>query len=284
MSNTPPSTSENALAGEKFHESFAGEMNYGDYLQLDKILNAQKLWAGTHDEMLFIIIHQVNELWMKLMLHELQAAIKQVQTDELRPAFKMLARVSRIQEQLLAAWGVLATMTPSDYMAFRDKLGRSSGFQSYQYRCVEFVLGNKVKAMMRPQAHRPDLVAKLEALLNVPSIYDEAILLLARRGFKIDAAQTDRDWSQPRQPNKSVEDAWFEVYTHPQKYWDIYEFAEELVDIEDAFAQWRFRHANTVERIIGNKIGTGGTSGVGYLRRAVEIRVFHELWSVRTNL
>jgi tryptophan 2,3-dioxygenase len=272
------------FAGERIHVGFDKEMNYVDFLQLDKILNAQRLWSGEHDEMLFMIIHQVKELWMKLMIHELQAAIPFIRSGELRPAFKMFARVKRIFDNLIQAWSILTTMTPTEYMRFRDKLARSSGFQSYQYRSIEYLLGNKHKGYLKPHDHRPDLVARLTELLNRPSLYDEVLMLLARKGFAIERGCLERDWSERRAENASVKAAWIAIYKDPQKHWDLYELAESLVDIDDLFQTWRFRHRNTVERVIGMKPGTGGTSGVGYLAKAIEIRLFPELWAVRTEL
>lgn len=275
---------EGRLAGERFHADFRDRMTYGDYLQLDTVLNAQHCVTGTHDEMLFIIIHQAKELWMKLMIHELEAALPLVRAGELRPAFKMFARVKRIFDNLIQSWAILNTMTPSDYMRFRDGLGTSSGFQSFQYRSIEFILGNKNRSTMKVHAHRPDITARLNALLQRPSIYDEAVILLAKRGFRIDRACIERDWSEMREPNESVIAAWRHVYQDTETHWDVYELAESLMDIDDLFQTWRFRHANTVERVIGNKPGTGGTSGAAYLRKAVGIRLFEELWAVRTGL
>lgn len=266
------------------HVDFSGEMSYGDYLALDRILDAQNRLSGNHNEMLFIIQHQTTELWMKLVIHELQAAIAQVCRDELQPAFKMLARVSRIMAQLIQAWDVLSTLTPSEYLAFREKLGHSSGFQSYQYRTIEFLLGNKSASFMALHSHRADISAPLDAALRAPSLYDEAIRLLARRGFTIDKDRLERDWSQPYAANPSVEAAWIQVYRDTARYWDLYELAEELVDLEDFFRQWRFRHVTTVERVIGFKRGTGGTAGVAYLRKLLDIRLFPELWDLRTGL
>jgi tryptophan 2,3-dioxygenase len=266
------------------HLDFSGEMSYGDYLGLDRILDAQRRLSDHHDEMLFIIQHQTTELWMKLVIHELQAAIDRIRRDELQPAFKMLARVSRIMAQLIQAWDVLSTLTPSEYMAFRERLGRSSGFQSYQYRTIEFLLGNKNADLVAPHRHRADLSGPLEAALRAPSLYDEAIRLLARRGFSLDRQVLERDWSQPYAADGSVEAAWTAVYRDTARHWDLYELAEELVDLEDFFRQWRFRHVTTVERIIGFKRGTGGTAGVAYLRKLLEIRLFPELWDLRTNL
>lgn len=266
------------------HTDFRGQMSYGDYLRLDRLLACQRPLTARHDEVLFIVIHQATELWMKLVIHELKAAIASIQRDELQPAFKMTARVSRIQNQLIQSWDVLSTLTPADYMTFRDSLGRSSGFQSYQYRMIEFLLGNKSRAMLAPHRHRPDIHEPLKAALNAPSLYDEALRLLARRGFAITAAVTARDFTQPYRPHTSVEAAWLAIYRDTERHWDLYELAEELVDLEDAFQQWRFRHVTTVERIIGNKRGTGGTAGVAYLRRALDVRFFPELWDVRTAL
>ncbi len=272
------------FAGERIHVGFDKEMNYVDFLQLDKILNAQHSWSGEHDEMLFVIIHQVKELWMKLMVHELEAAIPLVQAGELRPAFKMFARCKRLFDNLIQAWNILTTMTPSEYVRFRDKLARSSGFQSYQYRAIEYLLGNKHRGYIRPHDHRPDLVKYLTTLLERPSLYDEVVMLLARRGFAIDNGCLKRDWSEKRPSNDAVIAAWAAIYRDPAAHWDLYELAETLVDIDDLFQTWRFRHRNAVERVIGMKPGTGGTSGVGYLKKAIEIRLFDELWAVRTIL
>jgi tryptophan 2,3-dioxygenase len=263
-------------------KDFSRDMSYGDYLGLSAILEAQHPKSPDHNEMLFIIQHQTSELWMKLMLHELRAAIANIAADDLAPAFKMLARVSRIMEQLVHAWDVLATMTPSEYSAIRPHLGHSSGFQSYQYREIEFLLGNKNAAMLKPHAHVPQLYAQVEAAFKSPSLYDESIRLLTRHGHAI--AHAERDWSQPRQFNDSVEAAWLIVYRNPQANWNLYQLAEELIDLEDAFRQWRHRHVTTVERIIGFKPGTGGTNGVPYLRRQLDTVLFPELWKVRTDL
>jgi tryptophan 2,3-dioxygenase len=219
---------------------------------------------------------------MKLMLHELHAARAQIKRDDLPQSFKMMARVSRIMEQLVSAWSVLATLTPSEYSHFRPYLRHASGFQSHQYRLIEFILGNKNPVMIRPHQHKPELKTLLEHELHTPSLYDEALRLLARRGYPLEAVE--RDWAQPYVYNASVERAWVEVYQHPDTHWDLYELAEELIDLEDAFRQWRFRHLTTVKRIIGYKRGTGGTSGVGYLDEVLRIELFPELWRVRTSL
>ncbi|ABE45495.1 tryptophan 2,3-dioxygenase [Polaromonas sp. JS666] len=277
-------TPERIVHDEKAQLDFSRDMSYGDYLQLDAILNAQKPLSPAHDEMLFIIQHQTSELWMKLMLHELRAAIANVAADELGSAFKMLARVSRIMEQLVHAWDVLATMTPPEYSAMRPYLGASSGFQSYQYRCIEFALGNKNAAMLQPHAHRSDLLAQVQAAYEAPSLYDEALRLLARRGLAVPASHTERDWTQPYLESAAVEQAWLTVYRDPKQYWDLYQLGEELTDLEDAFRLWRFRHVTTVERIIGFKPGTGGTSGVSYLRKMLDVVLFPEIWKLRTDL
>lgn len=274
---TPPHTDGARL-------DFAGAMTYGDYLHLDEILGAQRPLSGDHNEMLFIVQHQATELWMKLMIHELRAARDHIHGDDLPPAFKMLARVARIMAQLNQSWDVLSTLTPAEYSSFRGALGNASGFQSFQYRMVEFLLGNKQALHLEPHRHRPDLLAPLQELHRDASIYDEAIRVLARRGFAIDRECVERDCTCPHAFNQSVCDAWVQVYKGTGEHWDLYELAEKLVDLEDAFRQWRFRHATTVERVIGLKRGTGGTSGVGYLRRMVEIELFPELWRARTAL
>jgi tryptophan 2,3-dioxygenase len=263
---------------------FAGAMSYGDYLALEDLLGAQRPLSGDHNELLFIVQHQASELWMKLAIHELVAARDLVRGDTLPPAFKMLARVARVMAQLNQSWDVLSTLTPAEYSSFRGSLGASSGFQSFQYRMIEFLLGNKDAHRMEPHRHKPKLHGALEALFAAPSLYDEAIRVLARRGFAIDPECVERDWRTPRPYDESVCKAWVEVYRGTSRHWDLYELAEKLVDLEDAFRQWRFRHATTVERIIGLKRGTGGTSGVGYLRKMVEVELFPELWRARTQL
>ncbi len=271
-------------SGETAKPDSSRDMSYADYLQLDAILGAQRPLSPDHNEMLFIIQHQTSELWMKLMLHELRAAIAAVASDELNTAFKMLARVSRIMEQLVHAWDVLATMTPPEYSAIRPYLANSSGFQSAQYRCIEFALGNKNAAMLKPHAHRPDLLAQVQAACDAPSLYDEALRLLARRGLPVPSDHVERDWTQPYVQNDAVEQAWLVVYRDTRQYFDLYQLGEELVDLEDAFRLWRFRHVTTVERVIGFKRGTGGTEGVSYLRKMLEVVLFPELWKLRTDL
>jgi tryptophan 2,3-dioxygenase len=266
------------------HVDLAGQRTYGEYLKLDLLLAAQQPLTQEHDEVAFIIIHHVQELWLKLVAHEIEAAMASIRSDHLPPAFKSLARVTRIQEQLIAAWDVLSTMTPADYLAFRSALGPASGFQSYQYRLVEFRLGAKDAKMVLPHRHEPAVLAKLTAALNEPSLYDEALRLLARRGHPVPRQVLDRDFSQPYVPNSEVRDIWLSIYRASQQHFDLYELAEELIDVEDWFQQWRFRHMKTVERIIGYKPGTGGSSGVGYLKTALERSFFPELWQVRTFL
>jgi tryptophan 2,3-dioxygenase len=275
---------EDIVHEEKAQLDFSRDMSYGDYLQLDALLAAQKPLSPDHNEMLFIIQHQTSELWMKLMLHELHAAMANVARDDLSTAFKMLARVSRIMEQLVHAWDVLATMTPPEYSAIRPYLANSSGFQSAQYRCIEFALGNKNAAMLKPHQHRPDLLAQVQAAWEAPSLYDEAIRLLARRGLPMPQSHTQRDWSRPYEESDAVEQAWLIVYRDPKKYWDLYQLGEELTDLEDAFRLWRFRHVTTVERVIGFKRGTGGTGGVSYLRKMLDVVLFPEIWKLRTDL
>ena len=275
---------ESIVHDEKAKLDFSRDMSYGDYLHLDQVLNAQAPLSPDHNEMLFIVQHQTSELWMKLMLHELRAAIACVSRDELGSAFKMLARVSKIMEQLVHAWDVLATMTPPEYSAIRPYLANSSGFQSYQYRCIEFALGNKNAAMLQPHAHRSDLLAVVRAAYEAPSLYDEALRLLARRGLAVPASHTQRDWTQPYAESDGVEQAWLTVYRNPKEHWDLYQLGEELTDLEDAFRLWRFRHVTTVERVIGFKRGTGGTGGVSYLRKMLDVVLFPEIWRLRTDL
>lgn len=264
--------------------SFDGRMSYGDYLQIDRILGAQTCLTDAHDELLFIIQHQTSELWMRLALHELNAARRCLDQDRAAESFKMLARVARIFEQLNSAWDVLRTMTPSDYSRFRDDLGQSSGFQSWQYRLIEFAVGNRNPAMLRPHAHRPDILARLQAELDRPSLYDAALAHVARLGLPVPLAILTRDQSQPWTADDAVRVMWEAVYRDPARHWQAYELAEKLVDFEDYFRRWRFNHVTTVERVIGFKRGTGGTAGVSYLRRMLDVQLFPELWQVRTTL
>lgn len=281
---TPENQCDNIVIQEKAQLDFSESMSYGDYLHLDVILSAQQPRSPDHNEMLFIVQHQTSELWMKLMLHELGAAMRSIAQDDLGSAFKMLARVSKIMEQLVHAWDVLATMTPPEYSAIRPFLASSSGFQSYQYRAIEFSLGNKNAAMLKPHAHRPDLLAALQAVFVAPSLYDESLRLLARRGLAVPVSHTQRDWTLPYQPSAEVEQAWLDVYRKPKQQWDLYQLGEELTDLEDSFRLWRFRHVTTVERVIGFKRGSGGTGGVSYLRKMLDVVLFPEIWSLRTSL
>jgi len=263
---------------------FSRSMGYGDYLGLDRILSAQHPLSPDHNEMLFIVQHQTSELWIKLMLHELQAVRRQVRAGDLPPAFKMLARVARIMDQLVHAWDVLATMTPPEYSAIRPYLGASSGFQSYQYRELEFILGNKNAKLLAVHLPSPEHHAALERELHAPSIYDEAVMLLARAGLAIAPERLAADPTQPTRHDESVLAAWLAVYRDPGHHWALYELAEKLVDLETAFRFWRFRHVSTVERIIGFKTGTGGTAGVSYLRKMLDVVLFPELFALRTAL
>ncbi|MBA5635709.1 tryptophan 2,3-dioxygenase [Duganella sp. LX20W] len=276
-----------AAEGAQWHGAqmdFSKSMSYGDYLGLDQILNAQHPLSPNHNEMLFIVQHQTSELWMKLMLHEMHAVRAHLRAGDLAPAFKMLARVARIMDQLVHAWDVLATMTPPEYTAIRPYLGASSGFQSYQYREIEFILGNKNAALLNVHNTTPEVFALLDTALRTPSVYDEAIQLLARNGLTIAPERLNADCTQPTVADASVKAAWLEVYRDPDHHWALYELAEKLVDLETAFRFWRFRHVTTVERIIGFKTGTGGTAGVSYLRKMLDVVLFPELFALRTEL
>lgn len=266
------------------HTDFRDRMTYGDYLQLEPLLSSQNRLSAHHDEMLFIVIHQVSELWMKLILQEMRAAIELISKGELQPAFKMLARVSKIQSQIIQGWDVLSTLTPAEYMEFRDKLGQASGFQSYQYRMIEFALGYKTDYILKIYEKDHAIHEELTKALHEPSLYDVSLKALAVAGFAINPNILNRDVSRPYVPDPSVEAAWLEVYQHVDRYWDLYQLAEKLIDIEDWLQQWRFRHMKTVERIIGHKVGTGGSSGVTYLKKVLDHRFFPELWDLRTKL
>jgi tryptophan 2,3-dioxygenase len=263
---------------------FSNDMSYGDYLSLDQILTAQHPRSPDHNELLFIVQHQTSELWMKLMLHELHGARTNIAAGQLPLAMKMLARVAAIMNQLVHAWDVLATMTPPEYSAIRPYLGASSGFQSHQYREIEFLLGNKNATHLHVHRHKADAHGALGAALGTPSIYDEAIMAMARAGLPVDAARLAIDWGQPMRSDASVKAAWMTVYRNTSQYWALYELAEKLVDLETAFRLWRFRHVTTVERVIGFKMGTGGTEGVGYLRKMLDVVLFPELFELRTEL
>ncbi|WHY02876.1 tryptophan 2,3-dioxygenase [Neobacillus sp. DY30] len=281
--NTPEKNISSGLE-KTIQTDFQKEMSYGDYLHLDKILDSQHRLSDHHDEMLFIIIHQASELWMKLIIHELSEAIKYIRQNDLEPSFKILSRVSRIQQQLIQSWSVLSTLTPSEYLEFRDKLGQSSGFQSYQNRMIEFALGNKNAHTLAVYQHQTELYQKMQDALHKPSIYDAAIHALVARGIPVDDEVLNRDLSKNYEPNESVEEAWLTVYRNVDQYWDLYELAEKLVDIGNQQQLWRFNHMSTVERIIGHKQGTGGSSGVTYLKRVLDQHFFPELWSLRTKL
>lgn len=271
-------------APEGAHLAMEGEMGYGDYLGLDRVLGAQSPLTDHHDEPLFIIQHQTTELWLKLILHELAGARSALARDDLGGAEKMMSRVARVLHHMVGAWDILSTLTPAEYVRFRGALGKSSGFQSHQYRAVEFALGNKNPVLMRPHTHHPARHAALRAWLEAPSLYDEAQRVLARRGLPVEPSHLARDLTRPYAAHPSVEAAWLAVYRDPATYWDLYQLAEKLVDFEQAFRQWRFAHLTTVARIIGGKRGTGGTSGLGYLESVLGVRLFPELWDLRTQL
>ncbi|MBF6594422.1 MAG: tryptophan 2,3-dioxygenase [Thermaceae bacterium] len=269
---------------QEAHTDFSRSLSYGDYLELDKLLSAQHPLTEAHDEMLFIVIHQVSELWMKLVVHELQGAMQLLGQGIIDPALKRLTRVVRAQEQMTNAWEVLKTMTPADYLEFRSSFGSASGFQSHQYRLIEFLLGNRNPFMMRPHEHDRAHHQLLEAAIHSPGLYDLSLRILSQRGLTIPASILERDYSQPYEANAEVLKAWLEVYRHTEERWDLYYLAEKLVDVEDNFRRWRFNHLTTVERMIGHKRGSGGTAGLGYLKKALEVVLFPELWQVRTEL
>ncbi|MEM9303950.1 MAG: tryptophan 2,3-dioxygenase family protein [Pseudomonadota bacterium] len=269
---------------KSIHTDLKGRMSYGQYLHLPEILNAQHRRTDQHDEMLFIIIHQASELWLKLAGHELEAAIEFVETDDHRRAFKVIARVKMILAQLTQSWSILSTLTPVDYLKFRDSLGPASGFQSYSYRKLEFLLGNKNRKLVEVHRHDAPIYEALTRTLEAPSLYDIVLRKLRAAGFAIDDCRIERDFSEPYEPNESVHAAWLKVYSEPDRYFDLYELAEKLIDIEDAFQNWRFKHMYTVQRVIGNRMGTGGSSGVPFLKRALDTSFFPELFSIRKDL
>jgi tryptophan 2,3-dioxygenase len=278
----PPAGAPAPTGLEKVH--WDQDLSYGSYLALDELLAAQRPRSGEHDEMLFIVIHQTSELWMKLAVFEIEAAMRCIAQDDLGPALKMMSRVARIQANLTQAWTILSTLTPADYLKFRPKLGQSSGFQSHQYRLLEFRLGNKSERHVRVHREWPERERVLVDALHAPSLYDLVLQLLARQGLPVPAEALQRDWSRPYEPSVAVEDAWLAVYRDTGRWWMLYDLAEKLVDLEHQFQQWRFMHLKTVERIIGHKPGTGGTSGVSYLVKALDLRFFPELWTLRTRL
>ena len=266
------------------HTDLKDRMSYSKYLHLPEILDAQHPLSDQHDEMLFVVIHQASELWLKLAGHEVEAAIRNVEEHDFRHAFKVIARVKLILMQLTQSWSILSTMTPVDYLKFRDTLGPASGFQSYGYRKLEFLLGNKNARLIEVHRHDPEVYDELKRVLESPSLYDVVLRKLKGDGFEIDDEKLERDFSQPYEPNDSVRAAWFAIYKEPDKYFELYELAEKLVDIEDAFQAWRFKHMYTVQRIIGNRQGTGGSSGVPFLKKAIETSFFPELFAIRTDL
>ena len=274
------------MSGAEFHTDLRDRLDYPGYLRLDELLGAQRTLSDPphHDELLFIVQHQTSELWFKLIIHELRAAMAHIRADSLEPSFKVLARVKHVLAQLLSQWDVLATLTPSEYVQFRHVLGPASGLQSAQYRVIEFLLGNKDRRMLAVQVHRPAWHAMLGEALERPSIYDEFLMHLARRGMAIPRALLDRDFSLPREPSPEVVAVLKDIYQTPERRWDAYEMCEKLVDIDEQMSLFRFRHMKVVERIIGFKPGTGGTPGVPYLRRAIELEFFPELWRVRTEI
>ena len=271
-------------AAERAHLDFTRRLSYGDYLRTDALLAAHQPLTGAHDEHLFITVHHVSELWLSLVVRELRAAMDLLAAGVTDAPLKMLSRVVRAQEQLTDAWAVLKTMTPADYLQFRGAFGAASGFQSAGYRMVEFLLGNRNPTLLRPFEHRPDLHGPLEEALHAPSVYDLTLRLLAARGLPIPPEVLERDFARSHEEHPGVLDAWLTVYRDTGRYWDLYELAEKLLDVEDNFRAWRFNHLTTVERTIGFKAGSGGTSGAGYLRRALEVVLFPELWQVRTSL
>ncbi|KQV56046.1 MULTISPECIES: tryptophan 2,3-dioxygenase [unclassified Caulobacter] len=262
----------------------AQDMTYARYLALDQLLAAQQPLSDRHDELLFIVIHQTKELWLKEIIHEVMLAMRLVAAHDLEPAYKALARVSRIQTVMTLSWDVLATMTPADYLSFRGELGSSSGFQSHQFRTLEYLLGLKDNSFLKFQQEGSSALAQLEAALAAPSLYDLAIAQLAKAGLAVPEAVLARDFSQTYAPSPEVEAAWLEVYRDTKRYWELYQLAEKLVDLDDALVTWRHKHVLTVERIIGGRPGTGGTDGVGYLTSTLRRRAFPELWSLRTKL
>jgi tryptophan 2,3-dioxygenase len=285
MTKRPYDKSERVdLSDEPVHWDLGASLSYGAYLHLDQILDAQRPLSYEHDEMMFIIVHQTSELWMRLFQHELNSVLECVRRDNLGPSFRMLERIARVQTQLTAVWDVLSTMTPADYSAFRNALGRSSGFQSVQYRILEFTIGNKNAEVIKVHQNDPPNYEKLQQVLAAPSLYDEVLRLLSRRGYGIPDNYLSRDFSEPYQASKQVAGAWLGVYHNSQQEWDLYELAERLINLDHQFQIWRFHHLKAVERIIGFKRGTGGTSGVPYLAKALELRFFPELWQVRTSM
>ena len=266
------------------HTDLRDKLTYGQYLHLADVLNAQHPLSDQHDEMLFIVIHQASELWLKLAGYEVETAIRNVNDDDFPHAFKVVARVKLILAQLTQSWSILSTMTPVDYLKFRDKLGPASGFQSHAYRKLEFLLGNKNRKLIEVHRHDTDVYNELKRVLEAPSLYDVVLRKLSDKGFAIDNSKLERDFGLPYEPDESVQAAWFAIYSDPETHFELYELAEKLVDIEDAFQNWRFKHMYTVQRIIGNRQGTGGSSGVSFLKKAIDTSFFPELFAIRTDL
>lgn len=270
------------LEGENIHWDV--DMSYSQYLNLDQVLSAQKPQSGEHDEMLFVIIHHVMELWMKQAMHELSAARSLIDQNNLAPSLKMFSRIDHILKQMTGVWDVLTTMTPVDYLKFRDGLGKSSGFQSYQFRILEFTLGNKIKELVKVHENNPVAFAAVNDALNSPTLYDTVLGLLKKRGFDIDDEVINRDVTEKYQANDSVKQAWITIYSDTEQYWDLYDLSEKLMDFEHNFQIWRYNHLKAVERIIGAKMGTGGSSGLPYLAKGLDAKLFPELLAVRTEL
>lgn len=275
---------DDSIKGESVKTDFTEDMTYSEYLGLDKVLSAQHTLTDSHDEKLFIIVHQVSELWMNLIIHEINSACDDVKNDQFKQAFKKLARVGNIQKQLIQVWEVLSTMTPSDYLTFRDDLGSSSGFQSYQNRMLEYSLGYKTTHALKIYEKDANIYNLLKTQLEKPSIYDETIKAINRAGFKIVESVLNRKVTDNHVSNESVKEAFKEIYLNAETYFELYELLEKLTDVEDRYSQWRFRHMKTVQRIIGFKVGTGGSSGVNYLKRVIDHNFFPELWELRTEL
>lgn len=280
---TTSTTSQTIAGAEHAHQSFKDSFSYSSYLRIEQLLGAQAPLTAAHDEVLFITIHHVQEVWMSLIIKELEGAMARLTAGDFEPAMKMLARASRAQEQMGAAWEVLKTMTPADYLEFRSAFGKASGFQSWQYRSVEFLLGNRQRYLLKPFAEQPEHLARLTAIIESPSVYDIALKALADRGL-LPTGALRRSYDSVPEANADVLAAWLAVYRDTKTHWDLYYLAEKLVDVEDNFRRWRFNHVTTVERLIGHKTGSGGTTGVGYLKRALDIVLFPELWQVRTAL
>jgi tryptophan 2,3-dioxygenase len=271
-----------AVAADSVH--WNPDVTYGGYLELDTLLSCQRRRSQAHDEMLFIVIHQASELWLKLCVFEIEAAMERIAAADIAAALKMLARVSKIQAQLTQSWSILATLTPADYSRLRPALGQSSGFQSWQYRQLEFRLGNKNESLIRAHENNPAAHELLTRVLHEPSLYDVVLQRMHAMGFEIPDSVVNRDWALPYEASDAVLAAWLKVYQSTDQHWELYDLAEKLVDVEHQFQRWRFDHMKTVERVIGYKRGTAGTAGVGYLVRALDLRFFPELWTVRTSL